>query len=60
VRSTATTATDYLNELPVERRAAVAAVAAVRETILANLPEGYVDTMQWGMISYVIPLARRR
>jgi uncharacterized protein YdhG (YjbR/CyaY superfamily) len=55
VKSTATTVQAYLEELPADRREAV---QTVREAILANLPEGYVETMQWGMPSYVIPLAR--
>lgn len=28
----------------------------MRDVILKNLPEGYVETMRWGMISYEIPL----
>lgn len=51
--SDATTVEEYLSELPDDRREAVAAVRAV---ILANLPDGYVETMNWGMISYEVPL----
>lgn len=47
------TAEEYLQELPPERRAVV---SAVREMILENLPAGYVESMNWGMISYEIPL----
>jgi hypothetical protein len=54
-RSNATSVEDYLEELPEERRRAI---AAVRETILANLPDGYEETMQYGMPSYVVPLSR--
>jgi hypothetical protein len=54
-RSTATTAQQYLEELPEERRAVV---SAVRDLILRNLPDGYQETMNWGMISYEIPLER--
>jgi hypothetical protein len=54
VRSEATTVEEYLAELPAERRAAV---EAVRDVILANLPDGYVESMNWGMISYEVPLA---
>ena len=54
-RSTATTADEYLASLPDDRRATV---AAVRNTILANLPEGYVETVGFGMLCYVIPLSR--
>ena len=53
--SRATTVEDYLAELPAERRAVV---AAVRDVVLRNLPPGYEETMNWGMISYEIPLAR--
>jgi hypothetical protein len=52
VTSSAKTAEEYLKGLPPERRAAL---AAVREVILANLPEGYEEQMQYGMIGYVVP-----
>lgn len=55
VRSEATTVRDYLDALPPERRAVV---EAVRETILDHLPGGYRETMNWGMISYEVPLER--
>ena len=54
-RSTAETVQRYLEELPDERRAVI---AAVREIILRNLPEGYQETMGWGTITYAIPLER--
>lgn len=54
-QSKAGTVEEYLEELPEERRAVV---AAVRDAILENLPEGYEETMRWGMISYEIPLSR--
>lgn len=54
VSSAAETVEAYLGELPDDRRDAI---ATVRDTILANLPDGYVETMAWGMISYEIPLA---
>ena len=44
---------EYLRELPPERREVV---AKVREVILANLPDGYQETMNWGMIAYEVPL----
>ena len=53
MRSEATTVEQYLAELPEDRRRAV---EAVRETIVANLPEGYEEAMNWGMISYQVPL----
>ena len=54
MQSAATTVEEYLGELPDDRRDAI---AEVRDVILANLPEGYVETMNWGMISYEVPLA---
>ncbi|MGI9464512.1 MAG: DUF1801 domain-containing protein [Aestuariivirgaceae bacterium] len=53
MKSTATTVLDYLAELPGDRREAI---EAVREIVLANLPAGYVEAMNWGMISYEVPL----
>jgi uncharacterized protein YdhG (YjbR/CyaY superfamily) len=53
VQSKVKTVQEYLNELPENRREVV---TQVRETILQNLPEGYVERMNWGMISYEIPL----
>ena len=53
VQSKATTVEQYMEELPPERREVV---SAVRKTILDNLPEGYSESMNWGMISYEIPL----
>ena len=44
---------EYLAGLPQDRRAAV---AAVRDTINAHLPEGYAETMAFGMICWVVPL----
>ena len=51
--SKATTVADYLAELPAERRAVV---SAVRDVVVRNLPAGYRETMNWGMISYEVPL----
>jgi uncharacterized protein YdhG (YjbR/CyaY superfamily) len=55
MQSDAKTVEEYLAELPPERRAAI---EAVRETILENLPEGYEEVMNWGMITYQVPLER--
>jgi len=55
MRSEATSVDDYLSELPDDRREAIEAVRAV---IVENLPEGIVETMNWGMIAYEIPLER--
>ena len=53
MRSEATTVEEYLAELAADRREAI---EAVREVILENLPDGYVETMNWGMIAYEVPL----
>lgn len=55
MKSTAATPDEYLAELPPERREAL---AAVRALVRANLPAGYEERMNWGMLSYEIPLAR--
>jgi len=55
VSSQAKTPEAYLKELPPEKREVV---SKVRDVILANLPEGYEESMTWGMISYEIPLAQ--
>jgi hypothetical protein len=53
--SRVTTVAQYLRELPAERRRTI---AAVRRVISRNLPAGYRETMNWGMISYEVPLSR--
>jgi uncharacterized protein YdhG (YjbR/CyaY superfamily) len=53
MRSEAATVDDYLAELPAERRVAI---ATVRDEILGNLPAGYEEVMNWGMITYQVPL----
>jgi hypothetical protein len=55
VQSSAATVEAYLAELPEDRRAAV---EAVREVILENLPAGFEEGMQYGMIGYYVPLER--
>ena len=55
VMSKAKTVAEYLAELTPERREAV---EVVRKVILDNVPAGYEETMQYGMISYVVPLKR--
>jgi hypothetical protein len=51
----ATSPEELLASLPPDRREAL---TRVREVILANLPPGYVESMQYGMIGYSIPLER--
>ena len=54
-RSAAESVDEYLSELSEDRRSAI---STVRATVLKNLPEGYVEEMRWGMISYSVPLER--
>lgn len=54
MQSKAKTPAEYLRELTLERRAAI---QAVRRVILKNLPQGYKEAMQYGMISYIVPLS---
>lgn len=43
---------EYIEKLPRERKAAV---LKLRQTVLNNLPEGFEETMSYGMIGYVVP-----
>ncbi len=52
--SNSKTVAGYLKELPPERRAVV---TTLRRLVLKNLPRGYRERMNWGMISYEVPLA---
>ena len=52
---TAGTPEEYIAALPDDRREAV---AAVRDVINQNLADGLEETMQYGMISWVVPLER--
>ena len=53
--SAAATVDEYLAELPPAR---ADVVRAVRDVIVEHLPAGFAETMNWGMISYEIPLER--
>jgi hypothetical protein len=55
VSSVAARVSDYLAELPAERRAVV---SRVRDLVRGSLPPGYEEAMNWGMICWQIPLAR--
>jgi Domain of unknown function (DU1801) len=46
---------EYVASVPDERRPAI---EAVRRTILANLPDGFEEVVQHGMLAYVVPLER--
>ena len=53
VSSKAKTVAEYLKELPEEKRREI---SEVRNLALANLPLGFVEGVQYGMISYHIPI----
>ena len=55
VTSRAATVQDYVDELPEGRREAI---ARVRDVVRGHLPDGYRETMAWGMITWCIPLER--
>jgi uncharacterized protein YdhG (YjbR/CyaY superfamily) len=50
----ASTVAEYLAVLPADRRAAI---SAVRQAINENLPDGYEEGMQFGMIGWYVPLS---
>ena len=53
MRSDAKTVKDYLAELPEHRHEAL---TELRRVILDRLPEGYVENMNFGMVTYEVPL----
>jgi hypothetical protein len=55
VSSDARTPDELIANLPPDRQHAI---SAVRKVILDNLPAGYEEGMQYGMIGYYIPLER--
>lgn len=55
MRSSAKTLAAYLASLPPERRAAI---AAVRKAVKRHMPKGYRETMNWGAITWEVPLSR--
>ena len=52
MQSKATSVDQYLKEIPADRRNDINAIRGVLKT---HLPEGYEETMQYGMIGYVVP-----
>jgi hypothetical protein len=52
MQSKAKTADEYLETLPDDR---AKIIATLRKEIKKNLPKGFEETMQYGMISYVVP-----
>ena len=53
MKSDAKSIIEYLAKMAPERREAI---EKVRETILDNLPEGFEEALNWGMITYQVPL----
>jgi hypothetical protein len=53
MQSKAKTVSQYLAELPADRRKAI---EQVRAMIRKRLPKGYEEIMQYGMIGYAVPL----
>ncbi|MFN3195360.1 MAG: DUF1801 domain-containing protein [Chlorobiota bacterium] len=43
---------DYISKLPEEKQEPF---AKLRQTILDNIPDGFEETMSYGMIGYVVP-----
>lgn len=54
MKSDAKTVPAYLESLPDDRRKAL---AKIRSVIRKNLPKGYRECMNWGMITYEVPLS---
>jgi uncharacterized protein YdhG (YjbR/CyaY superfamily) len=52
MQSKADSVTEYLTEIPEDRKAAV---TKLRNTILENIPKGFQECMSYGMIGYVVP-----
>jgi uncharacterized protein YdhG (YjbR/CyaY superfamily) len=48
----ATSVTDYISKVPEERQEAF---NKLRDTIIANLPDGFSEELSYGMIGYVVP-----
>ena len=54
MRSDAATVEDYLASMPPGRREAM---AALRADVAGAMPAGYEEVMNWGMITWQVPLA---
>jgi len=52
MQSNAQSIEDYINQIPDNQREAF---VLLRETILENLPSGFIEEMSYGMIGYVVP-----
>ena len=54
MKSNAKTVDEYIAELTLERQQDI---RAVRKVIQENIPDGYEEVMNWGMITYQVPLS---
>ncbi len=52
MQSKAATVNEYVESLPIERKAAI---TKLRKVILKNLPKGFEETISYGMIGYIVP-----
>ncbi|HPE84018.1 MAG: DUF1801 domain-containing protein [Aequorivita sp.] len=52
MQSKASTPDQYIAELPEDRKEVM---QKLRETVKKNLPKGFEETMQYGMLGYVVP-----
>ena len=52
MKSAANTPEEYINNLPDDRKQVM---NTLRKTILDNLPKGFSETINYGMIGYVVP-----
>lgn len=51
MRYEASSPEDYLAQMPEDR---IEAITCLREEVLENLPEGYFETLSYGMLSYAV------
>jgi len=42
----------YLKDLPIDRKESI---MKLRDTVLKNLPKGFKEVMNYGMLGYVVP-----
>lgn len=52
MQSKATTPEQYISELPEERKEVI---SKLRDVILKNIPKGFEEQMNYGMLGYVVP-----
>ncbi len=55
MQSTATKPQEYIDSLPEDRKEVM---SKLRETILQNLPDGFEECMNYGMLGYIVPHSR--